>query len=444
MTVAEPTVETRISDDPTLDGRLGWLVAGVFFVGILGWSAFARVDAAVYAGGKIEVVGNRQAVQHPEGGVISSLSVHEGDRVKAGDVLLTLGSPQVIAEERALASRVIGLQALRARLVAEQTGSAMRATAEFAALKGDDAREAAEVMARQTQELTARRAAIGNQRDVYGRQKSQLNEQIQGAQRQSSANQDQQRIISEELVGIRSLAEKGFASVNQVRALDRALSSLKGAEGDLQAQAARAREAIGQIELQSVGLDRNRAQEVEESLRQTETELGDAAPRWQAARGRLESTRVRAPASGQVVGLTAFTTGGVATPGQVLMEVVPDSAALTIVAQVAPDEADDVRVGQKTEVRLSGLARQNLPKLEGTVVKFSADSFADQRTGTHFFRAEIEVPAEEWRKVSALKGVGELRPGLPAQIVILLRKRTMLQYLFEPMQQRMWRSFREH
>ena len=444
MSAAVILPETEISDDPRQDAGTGWLVAAIFFVGILGWSAFARVDAAVYATGKIEVVGNRQAVQHPEGGVIGALNVHEGDRVAAGDILLTLASPQVIAEERAIASKVIELEALKARLDAERSGSALRAPADFAELQGEDAKEASDAMARQHQQLVARREAIVNQQDVFGRQKAQLNEQIVGAERQILANQNQQRLVGEDLVAIRSLVDKGYASVAQARQLERTVSSLEGSEGDLQAQIARAREAIGQIDLQSIGLQRTRDQEVAEGMRQTEADLGEAKPRWTAAHGRLESTQVRAPATGHVVGLTSFTVGGVITPGQVIMEVVPESAALTIVAEVKPDDANDLRVGQSTEVRFSGLGRQSLPKVEGTVVKVSADSFADQRTGQRYFRAEVEVPADEWHKLRAIEGVGDLKPGVPAQIVILLHKRTMLQYLFEPMQLRMWRSFREH
>jgi HlyD family type I secretion membrane fusion protein len=443
MSVAELDLERPISDDPAIDGRIGWIVAAVFFLGILGVSAFARVDAAVFATGKIEVLGNRQSVQHPDGGVIAALNVKEGDRVKAGDVLISLGAPQVQAEARALASRVIGLEALKVRLEAEQSGSAIRAPADFAGLTGEDASEAADTLARQAQELQVRRAAITNQKAVYAAQKGQLNEQIAGAQKQADANQEQQGLLGETMASYRILEAKGLASANQLRDMERTRSALQGSAGDLQAQMARAREAIGQVELQSVGLDKTRAQEVEQLLRETQANLSDAAPRWEAARRRMASTEVRAPATGQVVGLSIFTVGGVVTPGQVLMEIVPDSAALTVVAQVKPEDADSVRVGQKTEVRFSGLRQRNLPKVTGSVVRMSADSFADQRTGARFFRAEIEVPPQEWRKLAAIDGVGELRPGLPAQIVILLRKRTVLEYLFEPMEQRLWRSFRE-
>jgi HlyD family secretion protein len=183
---------------------------------------------------------------------------------------------------------------------------------------------------------------------------------------------------------------------------------------------------------------------VVEALRTVEAQIGEIEPRLTSARRRLAQTQVRAPATGQVVGLTVFTVGGVVASGQKLMDVVPKSAALTIVSQVSPDDADDIVVGQVTEIRLSGLHDRALPTLHGKVVEFSADSFADERTGARYFRAEVAVPPEVWQKVHVTGKKSVLRPGLPVEVIVPLRKRTILDYILDPLSQSIWRSMREH
>jgi len=87
---------------------------------------------------------------------------------------------------------------------------------------------------------------------------------------------------------------------------------------------------------------------------------------------------------------------------------------------------------------------RTLPVLKGTLTKLSADSFADEKTGQRYFTAEATVPAATLERLKvAENGQFRLRPGLPAQVLIPLRKRTALQYLTQPLTEAIWRSFHE-
>jgi len=152
---------------------------------------------------------------------------------------------------------------------------------------------------------------------------------------------------------------------------------------------------------------------------------------------------VRAPVTGQVVGLTVFTVGGVVAPGGKLMDIVPDGRELVIQAQLAPSDADDAYPGQKAQVRFVSIHNRSLPLFTGKVRTVSADSFTDEKTGRSFFRAEIVVPSDEMAKVRSVLGNGELRPGLPVDAVLTVRKRTALQYLLEPLTGALWRAGHE-
>ena len=441
-----PPPSTRPADSMRRELRIGGIIAAAFFVIFLGWAAFAPLDAGAYAPGKIVVSGNRQAVQHRDGGVVSALHVHEGQEVRQGQVLVEISAGELRAAERGLTGQVLALLAQRSRLVAERDGlRSVPTPPEFQALSGDDVTLANEALALQRQQFSARGGSRGNEIGVLSQRVEQLNQQIIGLDRQIASNREQSRLIGEELAGMQSLADRGFAPLNRVRALERQAAALDGEEGALRAQVARAQEAIGETRLQMLGVGSQTDEEVADLLRQVQVQLDELNPRLTAAREQLARAQVRAPASGRVVGLSVFTIGGVVQPGQMLMEVVPEEAALIVSAEVSPTDADDLRMGQDTEVRFSAFRERDLPILHGTVTDISADSFTDERTGRSFFRVTVEVPPSELAKIEAVRGEDNgLIPGLPVEVVVPLRKRTALQYFFEPLTQSVWRSFREH
>jgi HlyD family secretion protein len=251
-------------------------------------------------------------------------------------------------------------------------------------------------------------------------------------------------LIGEELQGVKSLAAEGFAPLTRVRSLERNQAELTGQRGQYAASVAQAQEQSGEARLQSLELDKQRAEDISSQLRDVAFQLNEAVPKLSAAKDQLARDQVRAPVDGVVVGLSVFTVGGVISPGQKLMDIVPDHAALVIDARLAPSDADEIHVGQDVEVKFPSLHDRTIPVLKGTLSKLSADSFADEKTGARYFEAEATVPEETLNRLKTADGGRfELKPGLPAEVLIPLRRRTALQYLFEPLTEAVWRSFRE-
>ena len=444
--IALPTQLPIHSDagNPRSEIRSGAIVAGAFFVLFLGWAAFIPLDAGVNAAGTIAVAGNRQTVQHKDGGVVTAINVREGQHVKAGEVLVELSAPELKASERALTSDYLTLLAQRARLLAERLGQrGFAEPVEFATLSPADRELASQVMQLQRSEMGARSGSISAQQSVLGQRASQLVQQQGGYTQQRAALLEQQRLIAEELDGLKKIADKGFASINRVRALERAQADLQGQEAQMRAEYARAGEGIGETRMQSLSVSRERLEQVETDLKDTQAKLSETLPKLIATREQLAHSQVRAPATGQVVGLSIFTVGGVVAPGQKLMDIVPDGKDLVIQAQLKPSDADDAYTGQAAQVRFSSIHNRSLPIFTGQVRTVSADSFTDEKSGRTYFRAEIVVPKSELSKVRSVLGNGELRPGLPVEAVLTVRKRTALEYLIEPLTTRLWRSGHE-
>ncbi|HEV2598450.1 HlyD family type I secretion periplasmic adaptor subunit [Sphingopyxis sp.] len=432
-------------DSPKGEVRIGAWIAGLFFAGFLGWAALTPLDAGALAQGSVAVSGNRQAVQHRDGGIVTALMVQEGREVRQGDVLLKISASDAVATERGLTGEIVALLAQRARLIAERDGARQLVEpAEFRTYLAGDEVLAREAMRGQRLLFDARRRSIETERGVLGQRIAQHNRQIAGYGHQIQSNRTQQRLIGEELSGLKTLSERGFVSLNRIRSVERNAAQLDGDFGALGSDVARLEEAIGESRLQMVSMDRQMLEEVATQLREVQVRLDELQPKLFATRERLTQSVVRAPASGRVVGLKVFTVGGVVAPGEMLMEVVPQDKALVVKAKASPNDADDLSPGMATQVRFSGIQERSLPILSGKITKISADSFEDERTGMQYFEIEVVVSPAELSKITVLRGPNALRAGMPAEVMIPLRKRSALTYLIEPLTQTLWKAGREH
>lgn len=430
---------------PDADIRSGWAIAFAFFVLFLGWAAFARLDASAHASGELTVSGERQAVQHRDGGVVSAIHVREGQKVRQGQVLVSLSSPELEAQVRSLRGQASQLLAQRARAQAILAGApALTMPAEFAALSGTEREDAMAAMRQQEQELRLRRATLAAQVGSLGQRVGEFGQQGRGYAAQSHAAGEQIRLIDDQLNAYAPLVEKGFVSRNRVRELERARAALEGERGQSGAASAQSGAAAGEAKLLALGARRQFEEQAIAELRDIETRLGDVLPRLAAAREQLSRTQVRAPASGAVLGLSVVTPGGVVAGGQKLMEIVPEHRPLVTQVRIAVEDVDDLHPGARALVRFPGLHDRSLPDLEGTLVRLSADSVSDERAGLRYFTGDVAVPAAEYEKARASHGAFALRAGMPVQVLFPLRARTALDYLLEPFTGGLWGAMGEH
>jgi len=425
--------------------RKGGVIASLFFVGLLGGAALIPLDAGAMADGVVAVSGNRQAVQHRDGGIITKLNVTEGQLVNQGDLLLQISASELVAAERGLSGEVIALQALRARLLAERGHlSDVPMPAEFSDLKGEDRALANEAILGQRLLFDARIASIRTERSVLEQRIRQHDEQIRGFEHQIVSGQTQQQLMAEELGGLKTLLPNGYVAINRIREMERRAAEMAGQEGAHLSEIGRLGEAIGEARLQIVSLERQRMEEVATEVRDVQVRLEELAPKLTSVREQIARATVRAPASGQVVGLDVFTEGGVVGAGATLMEIVPRDRVLVIDAKASPTDADDLVVGMKTQIRFPSLQERSIPIIEGRISKVSADSFEDERTGNKYFEIEVMVAPEELAKLREFRADGGIRAGLPAEVMVPMRKRTAFSYLVEPITRSVWRAGREY
>jgi membrane fusion protein, type I secretion system len=416
---------------------LGCSVIGLCVVGLGAWGGSAPLSGAAIAAGQVVVDSYRKTVQHLEGGIVREIAVADGDVVRPGQLLVRMDDTKARTSLDSLQGRYFAARAQEARLTAERDEASeiafpreLLATAHAAA---------AEAMAGQRKIFAARRTWVAGQAAILNQQISQLREEIAALQEQVASETRQTGLIKEEMEGVEALVNKGLERKARLLALQRNAEEIGARRSDHVGQIARAKQKIGEAELQITDLQNKRVDEIMRDLRSTQDDLFDLKEKLFAARDVLERTEVRAPRDGVIVNRRVHTIGGVVNPGDALLEIVPQTEELIIEARVRMDDIDQVRPGLPVQVRLTAYKQRWTPTVEGTVRTVSADRLQDSRSGDAFFIARIGVDPASLAKLPNV----ELYPGMPADVLIVTQPRTALDYMLLPITASLAHAFRE-
>ncbi|RXT25274.1 hemolysin secretion protein D [Rhizobium leguminosarum] len=418
------------------------LVAGVaaitlLFGGVGGWAATTELSGAVIASGRLVVEGSVKKVQHQVGGIVAELLVREGQVVEASEVVVRLDATVTRSNLAAVATSLNQLHARKARLKTELDGLVQVETP-LALHQRLSPEQAEAAMATERRLFRDRTAARDGQKARLREQTSQLREQISGLDVQQQAKTREIALIGKELEGQHRLFDMGLTSMNRVNSLDRDATRLEGERGQLVASIAATKGRIAEIELQLLQVDQTMRADVATELRDVETKESELVEQEVAALDQLKHIEVKAPIAGTVHQLSVHTIGGVVTPAETLMEIVPRESLLTVEARIRPQDIDQVAPGQPATLKFTAFNRNTTPDLNGSVLRVAADLETDDRTGISFYRASISIPASELGLIQDLK----LLPGMPVEAFVRTDDRTVVSYLIKPIRDHAARVFR--
>ena len=419
------------------------MVAGLAIVivlafGVGGWAGTMMLSGAIIAPGQIVVDSNVKKVQHPTGGIVGELLVHDGDRVKAGQILVRLDDTVTRANLAIVTKGLTELSARKARLESE------RDNADFVKFPPDLLAQAnnpdvASIMDGERKLFELRRTARIGQKEQLRQRIEQLKEQIRGFQAQKESKEKQIQLINREAAGVEDLWKNKLVPLTKLTELQREAARLDGEAGQLIAQTAEASGKISETELQIIQIDRDLGSEVAKETREIDSKIGEFIERKVTAEDQLKRVDIRAPQDGMVFQSAVHTVGGVITAGDAIMLIVPDADQLSVESRVNPQDIDQIQIGQSTVLRLSTLNQRSTPELVGKVTRIAADASTDQRTGQSFFLIRIAMPPEEIVKLGDIR----LLPGMPVEAFVQTGERTMISYLTKPLRDQLNRMFRE-
>jgi HlyD family secretion protein len=417
---------------------IGLAVVVVLAGGLGGWASTAQISGALIAPGSIVVESNVKKVQHPTGGVVGELRAHDGDLVKAGDVVVRLDDTVTKASLAIVTKNLDGLWARAARLEAEQRGLDAIVFPRMLLDRAEDP-DVKTVMASETKLFEVRVNGRTGQKAQLRERVTQLNEEIAGLKAQEAAKDKEISLVEKELVGVRDLYDKHLVQMTRLTTLERDAARLSGERAQYIASRAQARGKITETELQIIQVDKDMVSDVSKDLRETNDKIGEFVERKVTAEDQLRRVDIRAPQNGMVLQSTVHTVGGVITAGDAIMLIVPQADDLQVEAKVNPQDIDKLQIGQKTLVRLSAFNQRTTPELNGVVTRVSPDVTVEQRTGQSYYTIRVSMPPEEVVRLGDVK----LIPGMPVEAFVQTGDRTMLSYLIKPLSDQLMRAFRE-
>ncbi|MCZ7927505.1 HlyD family type I secretion periplasmic adaptor subunit [Agrobacterium sp. CMT1] len=416
-------------------GGLGFLtLVGVFG----GWAVGTEIVGAVIAQGSLVVETSLKKVQHPVGGVVSELAVRDGDRVKAGDVVMRIDATMTKANLAIIVKSLDQFTARKARLESERDRAGRVIFPQTLLDRAGDGEVLA--MMNAEQRLYENRKAVRESKKRQLEQRvRQLRDEISGMEAERAANLREQGMVDEELIRFRSLHERGLMEKSRLSTLERQATDIDGDIGRLMAGIAGVEAKISETSLQILQIDEQWSEEVGSDLREMDARIGEYVERRVAAEDQLKRVDILAPQDGVVHQLSVHTIGGVVAPGEQIMMIVPEVDKLVVEVKVAPQDIDQIYYGQLTNLRFSAFNQKTTPEITGTVERISADVTVDQRTGTSFYLVRVATSQEQIKRL----GEFSLMPGMPVEAFITTGERSVLSYFLKPLIDQANRTFRE-
>jgi HlyD family secretion protein len=412
----------------------GSIVVLTLICGLGGWAATTELAGAVIASGSVVVESNVKKVQHPSGGVVGELLVRDGQRVSAGDVLVRLDETVTRANLGIVIKGLDDMNARKARLASERDGADDIALP-HALLARNNESDLSSAIDSERKLFALRRSARLGQKAQLKQRIMQLQDEVRGHAALQDAKAEELDLIKRELEGVRVLWSKNLVQLTRLIALEREAARIKGELAQSISASAQVHGKISETELQILQIDQDLSSEVARELREVDSKIGEFVERKVAAEDQLKRIDIRAPQDGVVHQLSVHTVGGVVTPGDPLMLIVPEADQLAIEAKVAPQDIDQLRVGQAAGLRFSAFSQRTTPEITGAISRISADVSTDQT----FYTIRVAIEQEQLARLGDVR----LVPGMPVEVFAKTYDRTVASYFIKPLHDQILRAFRE-
>lgn len=424
---------------------LGSAILLVTVGGFLFWSMTMSLSSASVAHGNLVVESKRKQIQHLQGGWVKEVLVKDGQQVEVGQVLLELSDTKSESDYKRYLYRNFSLVAQKARLEALLNESEEPKWPEVLVNEQQDSLIVMPIVNServQFEQGLLRKQLIDS---LYNQKSTLYKEKIQGNQFQKKAVASQRDLIKQEIDMTKGLVAKGYVSKTRMLELRRHLARIEGELAEINVTIDVTKRELETLEQsyksQLLDLKRDYAQQ----LKSVNDEVRDVKQVMNTLEDVRSRIQIRSEFKGRVVGLNISSVGGVVRPGQVLMEIVPDSDELIVEAIVPPRDIDIVRSGQDARIRLTAYSARQVPPVLGEVIHVSADRVVkggDADEKDQGYLVKIRFDRDDLQSLQAENHI-ELYPGMLTEVLILVKERTLWDYLIGPLTSGMAKAMRE-
>ncbi|MBN8411365.1 HlyD family type I secretion periplasmic adaptor subunit [Halomonas cupida] len=407
----------RMQQDP-LRARLMLYMVVVAIICVIVWACFAPIDEVTRGSGRVIPSSQLQRVQSFDGGVVQEIQVSEGDFVEAGDLLMRIDPTRFLSNFNENRAKAETLQAKAERLRALATGSSFDPSEELI-------EQAPNIVSRERELYQSSLETLDEQKQILQQRLEQRRAELNEAAARRNAASRELNLASQELNMTRPLLSTGAVSEVEVLRLQREVSRASGERNQAAAQVSRLEAAIVEAQGELREVEAKARTEWRQELSATLGELSALNESSEGLEDRVRLSEIRSPVDGVVQRLAINTIGGVAQPGQEVVDIVPTDDALVVEAKIAPQDIAFLRPGLPATIKLTAYDFSIYGGLEAELEHISADTTTDEE-GNTYYRVRVRTQDEE-----AASEV-EVIPGMTAQVDILTGKRTVMQFLLKP------------
>lgn len=419
-------LQSRLTHDIPMKVGIGVLL--VALTGFIAWASLVPLTEGVVATGSVVVDTAHKVIQHLEGGIVKKLYVREDDEVKKGDVLIELDETQTRADLNFLESRYYTRLAEINRLNAERLSRQEIVFSEELSTRRNEP-HIADTLAVQRDLFARRNRQYHGQIEILGYRINQLEEKIVGLEAGRLATRREQVLIKRNLNNLENLYRQNLIDESSLITRQREYEQNAGQISSIAAEIAGTKVAISEARQEIIQLEHTFYAEVSSQITEVQQEWFEVQERLSAVRDVLRRTRITAPQDGKVIGLSAHTVGGVVSPGQPIMNIVPSQEQLMVEGKIRPMDVDNVYPGQQARLRFSAFSQRDTPEVIGYVERVSADAFQRDEAQEPFYIARILVTEEELERL----GDAQIGPGMPVEIMFTGGESTAMAYLAAPL-----------
>jgi HlyD family secretion protein/epimerase transport system membrane fusion protein len=282
-------------------------------------------------------------------------------------------------------------------------------------------------------------SSLRAQQAILTNRVGQINNQIASLTAQVKAGDQQLSLIGQEIAAVAYLEKQQIVDKPRLLELQRQEAQLEGDRGDHLAAIAKAQQGIGETQQQMLQLMDEYRKETLSKLSEAQANLDDISEREKAAEDVLARTHIIAPRSGMVVNLKKHTVGGVISPGENVMDIVPSTDQLIIEAKINPLDIDVVHAGLRARIHLVAFKQRYMPTINGQVESVSTDTMTDPDTHQPYYLARVTLDKSDLPQLGKIR----LDAGMPVQVMFVTDKRSFLSYLLDPLRESLFRAFHE-
>lgn len=430
----------ELPTDTTSTIRVGFIALALGFGGFLLWAGLAPLDEGVPAAASVTIDTKRKAIQHMTGGIVERVDVREGQRVKAGDTLVELNDGATRANYESIRQSYMAQRASESRLLAEIEGkAAINFHPDLVAASDDPVIR--QHIATQTQLFESRRSSLRSEMAAIDESIAGQESTLAGLRLQIDSRKLQAQKQAEQLRNVSELAADGYVPRNQALQLEQSQAELKAVQAELDASKLRVERAIAELKLRKSQRLMDASKESAAQLADVRREVQAGRERFDAIGAELNRVKIKAPVDGQVVGIAIASIGGVVTPGQKLMDIVPASEGVVLEARIPTHVIDRVRTGDPVAVRFSAFAHSPQLVVDAKIDSLSGDVVTEQSPAgsVAYYLARVSLTADGLKKL----GDRQLQPGMGAEVLVKTGERSLLTYLLHPLTKRIAAAMKE-